>query len=52
MTARPWTAAWRRLIDRPLEAAEQGRRAREMVDRNRGAVERSVELLGQLVDLE
>ncbi len=46
------TAAWRRLIDRPLEAAEQGRRAREMVDRNRGAVERSVELLGQLVDLE
>ena len=46
------TAAWRRLIDRPLEAAEQGRRAREIVDHNRGAVERSVELLGQLVDLE
>ena len=45
------TAAWLRLLDRPLEAAEQGRRAREMVDQNRGAVERSVELLGRLVDL-
>ena len=44
-------AAWRRLLDRPGEAAEQGRRGREMVDRSRGAVERSVELLRQVVDL-
>ena len=44
-------SAWRRLLDRPGEAAEQGRRGREMVDRNRGAVERSVELLRQVVDL-
>ena len=44
-------SAWRRLLDQPGEAAEQGRRGREMVDRNRGAVERSVELLRQVVDL-
>ena len=44
-------SAWRRLLDRPAEAAEQGRRGREMVDRSRGAVERSVELLRQVVDL-
>ena len=43
--------AWRHLLDRPGEAAEQGRRGRDIVDRNRGAVERSVELLGELVDL-
>ncbi len=45
------TSAWRRLLDRPGEAAEQGRRGLEIVDRNRGAVKRSVELLGELVDL-
>ena len=45
------TSAWRRLLDRPGEAAEQGRRGLEIVDRNRGAVERSVKLLGELVDL-
>ena len=45
------TSAWRRLLDRPGEAADQGRRGRAIVDRNRGAVERSVELLGELVDL-
>ena len=45
------TSAWRRLLDRPGEAAEQGRRGRAIVDRNRGAVRRSVELLGELVDL-
>lgn len=45
------TAAWRRLLDRPDEAAEQGRRGLAIVERNRGAVERSVELLSELVDL-
>ena len=46
------TEAWRRLLDRPDEAAEQGRRGLAVVDRNRGAVERSVELLSELVDLD
>lgn len=46
------TEAWRRLLDRPDEAAEQGRRGLAIVDRNRGAVERSVELLSELVDLD
>lgn len=45
------TEAWRRLLDRPDEAAEQGRRGLAIVDRNRGAVKRSVELLSELVDL-
>ncbi len=45
------TSAWRRLLEQPGEAAEQGRRGLEIVDRNRGAVKRSVELLGELVDL-
>ena len=45
------TSAWRRLLDGPAEAAGQGRRGLEIVDRNRGAVKRSVELLGELVDL-
>ncbi|MCY3971050.1 MAG: 3-deoxy-D-manno-octulosonic acid transferase [Acidobacteria bacterium] len=43
--------AWRRFLDRPDEAAEQGRLGRAIVNRNRGAVERSVELLSGLVDL-
>ena len=43
--------AWRRFLDRPDEAAEQGRRGRAIVSRNRGAVERSVDLLSELVDL-
>ena len=46
------TEAWRRLLDRPHEAAAQGRRGLAIVDRNRGAVERSVELLSELVDLD
>ena len=46
------TEAWRRLLDRPDEAAEQGGRGLAVVDRNRGAVERSVELLSELVDLD
>jgi len=46
------TEAWRRLLDRPDEAAEQGRRGLAIVDRNRGAVERSVGLLSELVDLD
>ncbi len=45
------TEAWRRLLDRPDEAAEQGSRGRAIVDRNRGAARRSVELLSELVDL-
>ncbi len=45
------TEAWRRLLDHPAEAAGQGRRGLAIVDRNRGAVERSVELLNELVDL-
>ncbi len=45
-------SAWRRLLDRPAEAVEQGNRGLGIVERNRGAVERSVELLGQLVDLD
>ena len=45
------TRAWRDCLDRPDEAAEQGRRGLAIVDRNRGAVERSVELLRQVVDL-
>ncbi len=45
------TSAWRRLLDGPGEAAEKGRRGLEIVDRNRGAVKRSVQLLGELVDL-
>ena len=45
------TSAWRRLLEQPGEAAEQGRRGLEIVDRNRGAVKRSVELLAGLVDL-
>ena len=45
------TAAWRRLLERPDEAAEQGGRGLAIVDRNRGAVERSIERLGGLVDL-
>lgn len=45
-------SAWRRLLDRPDQAAEQGRRGLEIVDRNRGAVQRSVELVGELVNLE
>ncbi len=44
-------SSWRRLLERPGEAAEQGRRGLEIVDRNRGAVKRSVELLAGLVDL-
>ena len=44
-------AAWRRLLDHPDEAAEQGRAGRELVDRNRGAVERSHRLLAELVEL-
>lgn len=44
-------AAWRRILDQPGQAAEQGRRGRAIVDGNRGAVERSVGLLGELVDL-
>ncbi len=43
--------AWRRLLNRPVEAVEQGRRGLEIVSRSRGAVERSVRLLGDLVDL-
>lgn len=46
------TEAWRRLLDRPDEAAEQGGRGLAIIDRNRGAVGRSVELLSQLVDLD
>ena len=46
------TEAWRHLLDRPEQAAEQGRRGLAIVDRNRGAVERSVELLSELVDLD
>ena len=44
-------SSWRRLLERPGEAAEQGRRGFEIVDRNRGAVKRSVQLLSELVDL-
>lgn len=43
--------AWRRLLDRPAETVEQGRRGLDLVNRSRGAVERSVRLLGDLVDL-
>ncbi len=43
--------AWRQVLDRPDDAAERGARGLELVDRNRGAVERSVELLRQVVDL-
>ncbi|MYJ26774.1 MAG: 3-deoxy-D-manno-octulosonic acid transferase, partial [Holophagales bacterium] len=46
------TEAWRRFLDHPREATEQGRRGLAIVDRNRGAVERSVELLSELVDLD
>ena len=45
------SSVWRHLLDRPGEAAEQGRRGLAIVDRNRGAVERSIALLGELVDL-
>ena len=44
-------SSWRRLLERPGEATEQGRRGLEIVDRNRGAVKRSVQLLSELVDL-
>ena len=44
--------AWRRFLNRPDEAAEQGRRGRAIVNRSRGAVERSVDLLSGLVDLD
>ena len=44
-------SSWRRLLDGPGEATEQGRRGLEIVDRNRGAVKRSVQLLSELVDL-
>ena len=43
--------AWKRFLDRPEEAAAQGRCGRAIVNRNRGAVERSVDLLSGLVDL-
>lgn len=46
------TEAWRRFLDHPDEAAGQGGRGLAIVDRNRGAVERSVELLSELVDLD
>ena len=46
------TEAWRRFLDEPDQAAAQGRRGMAIVDRNRGAVERSVELLSELVDLD
>ena len=45
------TRAWRHVLDRPEDAAQRGARGLELVDRNRGAVERSVELLRQVVDL-
>jgi len=45
------TAAWRGFLDRPEQAAEQGRRGEEVVWRNRGAVDRSIDLLSELVDL-
>ncbi len=45
------TRAWRQVLDRPDDAAERGARGLVLVDRNRGAVERSVELLRQVVDL-
>lgn len=45
------TRAWRQVLDRPDDAAERGARGLALVDRNRGAVERSVELLRQVVDL-
>ena len=46
------TRAWRRFLDRPDEAVEQGRCGKAIVNRNRGAVERSVDLLNGLVDLD
>ena len=46
------TEAWRRCLDDPAGAAEQGGRGLAVVDRNRGAVKRSVELLSELVDLD
>ncbi len=45
------TRAWQHVLDRPDDAAERGARGLKLVDRNRGAVERSVELLRQVVDL-
>ncbi len=45
------THAWQHLLDRPDQAAEQGMRGLALVDRNRGAVERSAALLGEVVDL-
>ncbi len=45
------TRAWRQVLDRPDDSAERGARGLALVDRNRGAVERSVELLRQVVDL-
>ncbi len=45
------TRAWRQALDRPDDSAERGARGLALVDRNRGAVERSVELLRQVVDL-
>ena len=45
------TLAWRRFLDQPDEASEQGRRGRAIVEANRGAVERSVDLMAGLVDL-
>ena len=46
------TRAWRRFLNRPDEAVEQGRCGKAIVNRNRGAVERSVDLLSGLVDLD
>ncbi len=45
------TRAWRQILDRPDDAAQRGARGLALVDRNRGAVARSVELLRQVVDL-
>ncbi len=45
------SAAWRRLLDDSDAAAAQGGRGRDLVERNRGAVERSAALLRSQVDL-
>jgi len=42
-------AAWGRWLDRPEEARELGRRGRELVERNRGALAKTVEMLRPLL---
>jgi 3-deoxy-D-manno-octulosonic-acid transferase len=42
--------AWRHLVRAPERAAQLGARARELVDRNRGATQRVLEHIERVID--